>query len=669
MEVLKRYFLNVLLLSGKASTALTATCGQQIPQLQLSVNILDVLICMSVFIISIQIVFYGNQLPRITWEQKLLGVIFSTFLLLIGIGHLIDPSRLQTTAVVAIRLVTVILSIATCGTLCFILPRLVASSKNRVALEISELFAEQDRKNLFRLIQMSPAALAVFDRNISYIEASPRWKEELSIDDFVADMPLYNTIQLPSEWMAFIQSCQKDGETCTNQSGQISVLKTGKVLNVKWAISPWFIDVHCKRENGVFMVIEVVQDLVLAREAALAASEQKSIFLANMSHELRTPLNGILGFTEILMKEVASSADSDGSKIGPETVDLIQSIKVSGESLLTLVNDILDFSKIEAGKMDIDPRTFSLRQCIENVYNLFDYAFRKKGLVFTTTVGDNVIDLVFADDSRLRQILLNLVSNALKFTNIGEIHLVVSVNHDDTNLMQFDISDSGIGIDGGRINALFKSFMQAGASTSRSYGGTGLGLAISKQLAIMMGGTMWVSSTIGEGSIFSFTVKLPPTKFSQSDILTSNFTSRKLDFHNGESLALRVPLRILAAEDNIINTKLLYAILKRLGYNNVTFVVNGRLAVDEVVKADAQNTPYDIILMDIQMPVLSGFDATRRIRKIDHIRQPKIVAVTASVLREELTQAYAAGMDDHVSKPIVSRAIYDLFIKHFAPAT
>lgn len=663
MEVLKRYFLNALLLSTKA---LPATCEQQIPQLQLSVNILDVLICMSVFIISIQIVFYGNQLPRITWEQKLIGGIFSMFVLLIGVGHLIEPSRLQIAAVVAVRLVTVILSISTCGTLWFILPRLVATSKNKVT---PEMFAEQDRKNLFRLIQMSPAALAVFDRKASYIEASPRWKEELSIDEFVAGVPLYNTIQLPSDWMVLIQSCQKDGETCTNQIGQISVLKTGKVLNVKWAISPWFIDVHCNRENGVFMVIEIVQDLVLAREAALAASEQKSIFLANMSHELRTPLNGILGFTEILMKEVSSTADSDGSTIGPETVDLIQSIKVSGESLLTLVNDILDFSKIEAGKMDIDPRTFSLRQCIENVHNLFDYAFRKKSLVFTTTVGDDVIDLVFADDSRLRQILLNLVSNALKFTNIGEIHLVVSVNNGDANMIQFDISDTGIGIDGGRINALFKSFMQAGASTSRSYGGTGLGLAISKQLAIMMGGTMWVASTFGEGSTFSFTVNLPPTKFSHADILTSNFTSRKMDFHNGESLAVRVPLRILAAEDNIINTKLLYAILKRLGYNNVTFVVNGRLAVEEVVKADAANTPYDIILMDIQMPVLSGFDATRRIRKIDHIRQPKIVAVTASVLREELTQAYAAGMDDHVSKPIVSRAIYDLFIKHFAPAT
>ena len=533
--------------------------------------------------------------------------------------------------------------------------------------------AEKDRTNLFRLIQMSPVAMAAFDQNMTYIEASPRWKEEMGLDS-LDSLSYYDTVRIPKEWKEYINHCLSDGKSSTRQSGTVDILKNGKTVHVQWAISPWFIESRSARENGVVIVFEVVQDLVLAKDAALAASEQKSSFLANMSHELRTPLNGILGFTDILIRELSSAAESGGQAVvGPENYDLIFCIKESGESLLTLVNDILDFSKIEAGKMALDPRMFSLRQCLQSVRSLFDYGVRKKGLVLTTNIHDDVIDLVLADDSRLRQILSNLFSNALKFTLKGTIQLIVSVGDIRTSLFRFDVIDTGIGISEDRVPHLFKSFTQAGASTSRSYGGTGLGLAISKKLAVMMGGTMWVVSEFGKGSIFSFTINLPPANisFSNADIILPRHsgTARSETTKGDErlvGLAEQIPLKILAAEDNAINTKLLKAILKHMGYENNMFVENGQFAVDAVVKADAENNPYDIVLMDVQMPVMSGFDATRKIRGNSQIRQPKIVAVTASVLREEMIEAVAAGMDDHVSKPLGKRAIQDLFIKHYS---
>ena len=771
------------------------------PQSFAIVRMLDVIIGISYVLIPIQIIFYGHQIPSMTIKHKMTGMLFAMFILICGLGHIIDAFQTGSVVIFLLRLTTAIVSIATSASIWIILPRVVSAVEHKRQLEISleyatnlqtavldsspyiliavspsgwirlanrvalqklrwdhgrrneimqifsddqadidgnrthaesflarfadgrerhrilvdntgarfpvfmsiteitycntpngylvvavdistiqrlrvllekaELYAEQDRKTLFRIIQMAPVSMAAFDRNMTYIESSPRWKEELPVDDYSSEgVTFHDTVLIPEEWSSVIENCLKDGETCTSLSGSIRIKKTGKITHVHWAISPWFTENQSSRENGVVMVIETVQDLVLEKEAALAASEQKSSFLANMSHELRTPLNGIIGFTDILIKELSSSAEANGNAVvGPETCDLVQSIKVSGESLLTLVNDILDFSKIEAGKMDIDPRPFSLRICIQNVCNLFEYAIRKKGLVFTTAVADDIIDLVLADDSRLRQILLNLTSNALKFTDVGNIHLNVSTSRLDPTLIQFDVNDTGIGIAGDRVPSLFISFAQAGASTSRTYGGTGLGLAISKKLAIMMGGTMWGESTPGQGSTFSFTVKLPPTdiSFSHTDnILHScnNFASKKIDLRE-ELMAARLPLKILAAEDNIINTKLLRAILTRMGYVNTTFVADGRRAVEETLKAAAENAPYDIVLMDVQMPVMSGFDATKKIREIPYIKQPKIVAVTASVLRDELNEAAAVGMDDHVSKPLMARAIHDLFIKHF----
>ncbi len=515
---------------------------------------------------------------------------------------------------------------------------------------------KQENCNKFRiseLIDKIPVPIAILDADLKYTYANTQCKKELDMFD-LKGVPYTDTILVPIQWIELIQKCHTEESFNERRDGQVTYKKSGKVVHVHWAISKW-------DNGGVIIICESVQELVRARESAIEASEQKSRFLANMSHELRTPLNGIIGFTDILIKELSSASEINGeSAIRHEDYELLKNIKESGESLLTLINDILDFSKIEAGKVDIDPRAFSLRQCIANVTNLFDYSLRKKDIQFTVEFEDNLNDFVFADDSRLRQILLNIIGNSLKFTaKNGTILLQISKKCDDT--MQFSVTDTGIGISQSRIPFLFESFVQAEVSTSRSYGGTGLGLAISKRLAVMMGGTMWVVSEEGVGSTFYFTIKVPPAEmqYSTMDIFAPRTPNHSAAI-SSKLLGIEIPLRILAAEDNEINVKLLKITLKRLGYLDVTIVENGKLAVD----AAAKNTPFDIILMDLQMPVESGFEATQRIRKLP-IKQPIIVALTAAAMKDEEQQAYKAGMDGIITKPLRERTIEMLFRKHF----
>jgi signal transduction histidine kinase/CheY-like chemotaxis protein len=541
-------------------------------------------------------------------------------------------------------------------------------------LQTTEQQLAVNKLAFFKVIQQAPVPMAIFDRNVCYIEASPRWKTEVGIEDLVG-MSYYDTVIIPNQWKQIIDACLKDGKSADRRDGLVTFIKCGRIVHVYWAVSPWLNDDHV--ENGVVVVCESVKELVLAREAAIEASEQKSRFLANMSHELRTPLNGILGFTDILLKELSSAVDPNSQTLfTPESYDLLKIIKESGESLLNLVNDILDFSKIEAGKVDIDPRVFSIHQCLSNVFNMFDYAFRKKNISFSIEIADGVMDYVYADESRLRQILLNLIGNSLKFTAPnGQIHLDVRRKDDDSDLIYFSVADNGIGIASDRIAHLFQSFVQAEVSTSRSYGGTGLGLAISKRLSNLMGGDMWVTSEEGVGSTFYFTIKLPPAemdltsmdlfsplRITNSRSINTNSTLKATPQTTSPKAKLKA-LRILAAEDNAINIKLLTVVLKKMGYLDVTVVTNGKLAFDAVA-ASADN-PFDVILMDLQMPVESGFDATKRIRKLTDIKQPVIVALTAAAMKEEEAQARSVGMDDIITKPLRQKTIENLFDKYF----
>jgi len=382
-----------------------------------------------------------------------------------------------------------------------------------------------------------------------------------------------------------------------------------------------------------------VRDLGQSEQAARAAKEEadranrfKSDFLANMSHEIRTPMNAVIGMTSILA----------GTRLTAEQNDYVGTIRSSGESLLGLLNDILDLSKIEAGMLAIELAPFALRQCVEEAVDLLAAEAQRKGLEIGCCVDPAVPAVIESDATRLRQILVNLLANAVKFTAAGKILLTVTVSsssfQDDSVELCFDVLDTGIGISAEHMDRLFRPFSQADSSTARLYGGTGLGLAISQRLVERLGGRIWAESRPGEGSRFRFTIRCR-----LADAVP--LLSPQRDHEPAADLS---PLRILVAEDNAVNQKVLLLMLQRLG-SDADVAADG-----EEVLAALRRQRYDVVLMDVQMPRMDGIEATRRIRaEWPAAERPRIIAVTANALREDREICLAAGMDDYLSKPLL----------------
>jgi PAS domain S-box-containing protein len=373
-----------------------------------------------------------------------------------------------------------------------------------------------------------------------------------------------------------------------------------------------------------------------ATKIAEDAVKAKQQFLSNMSHEIRTPMNAIIGFTKVVLK----------TDLTAKQREYLNAIKLSGNSLIVLINDILDLAKVDSGKMTFEKIPFKLASSISAMMHLFETKVQEKNLKLITEYDNSIPEVLLGDPVRLHQIILNLVSNAVKFTSTGQITVIVSLlKEDDEDVtIQFSVIDTGIGIAANKIDSIFENFQQASSGTSRLYGGTGLGLAIVKQLVEAQDGTITVTSKIDNGSTFSFTLS-----FQKTD------AEAEVDIELLELDTKLKNIKVLVVEDMALNQLLMKTLLDDFGFER-DIAANGKIAIEKM-----ETKSYDIILMDLQMPEMNGFEATEYIRKTLQSKIP-IIALTADVTTVDLAKCRAVGMNDYIAKPVDERILYSKIV-------
>jgi signal transduction histidine kinase/CheY-like chemotaxis protein len=388
-----------------------------------------------------------------------------------------------------------------------------------------------------------------------------------------------------------------------------------------------------------------------ARDEAVEASNSKSVFVATVSHELRTPLSGVIGTAELLLD----------TELKPDQREYAEIMRSSSEGLLVVINDILDYSKIEAGKLDLDPSSFAVSEMVAESCALLLLVAREKGIRLEVESDADLPGWLYGDASRLRQVLINLLANAVKFTTEGQVTVHVSATRDgESSRLRVEVSDTGIGIDAATLARLFQPFTQAEGSTARRYGGTGLGLTISARLIELMGGTIGATSTPGVGSSFWFEVTLRPVDHAGQPTQAQERFSVLGERDAAGNLTDAAPL-VLVAEDNPVNQMLAVRQLDQCGYRTEV-VANGHEALEATAHAS-----YAAVLMDCQMPEMDGYDASRQIRNRERTGEHlPIVATTAHSMSGDRDKCLAAGMDEYLSKPIRTIELRDTLARAIA---
>ena len=654
----------------------------------------DLLIAIAYFCIAIALIYFVSKKQHSLPAQ--LVFLFGLFISLCGLGHLFDIVTLWHPAYWmsgGIRAATACVSAYTAIEMIILLPRFLAlqeveAANKRLEAEVSKRSAHEQALERSQKIFRSafydiPIGMALVSLEGYFIEVNEAVSkivgyssEELKSIDFQS---ITHPDDLQSD-MKLVENLLAGNLRCYKLEKRY-IHRLGHTVPIELTVS-----LLRDEENNPLLFIAHVQDisernrintsLKAATEEARAANQAKGDFLAMMSHEIRTPMNAMLGMAELI----------EETSLDQEQQSCVKAIRTSGKTLLTVINDILDFSKIESNKLELEISRINIHNTVEDVVTLFSNQAKEKGLSLSSSIEPPLIPTAFKGDAvRLKQVLNNLVSNSIKFTDTGNVSIDVrarclkeSLNdvsneapentskeatpQDDASLsnryrIHFLVSDTGIGISQEKIGKLFEPFSQVDSSITRRFGSTGLGLSISRRLVEMMGGQLLVDSKPGHGSTFRFSIELEACRTlvaKEQNITDVNPTLDITDKELSDRTPLHTPLRILLTEDIALNRTVALKMLDSYGYQ-ADVACDGTEAI-----AAVQKQPYDLILMDVQMPKMCGLEATQKIRLNQHSHQPHIVAMTAHAMQGDREECLSVGMDDYIQKPIRKQDILDV---------